>query len=237
MLNSYDSMNPNKNTVRIGILGGIGPEATGEFYLNLIKQFQKRGLIKSNEDFPQIIINSIPAPELIYDTMSEEDLTIYLKGLHELEDFGVDFIVMVCNTIHGYYDLLQSNINVPILDLRKEFREYISKNKIKSIVILGTPVAIKGDLFRVDNVRYFELDEEDKYQISKLIFNFNNGTEKEKQSKIAESIAKKYINRGAEIAVLGCTEISLMLKDSKIRKIDTMDILIDASLNHIPLLK
>ena len=104
-------------------------------------------------------------------------------------------------------------------------------------MILGTPVAIKGDLFRVDNVRYFELDEEDKYQISKLIFNFNNGTEKEKQSKIAESIAKKYINRGAEIAVLGCTEISLMLKDSKIRKIDTMDILIDASLNHIPLLK
>ena len=56
-----------KNNFKIGILGGIGPEATGEFYNKLIKRLQEKDLIKSNKDFPQIFINSIPAPELIYD--------------------------------------------------------------------------------------------------------------------------------------------------------------------------
>jgi hypothetical protein len=67
---SFDHRRP----VRIGVLGGIGPEATGEFYNKLIAKFQERGLIKTNRDFPQIVINSIPAPELIYDTISDEDL-------------------------------------------------------------------------------------------------------------------------------------------------------------------
>ena len=68
---------------KIGILGGIGPEATGEFYNKLIKRLQERGLVKSNRDYPHIIINSIPAPELIYDKISDEDLNPYIKGLKE----------------------------------------------------------------------------------------------------------------------------------------------------------
>ena len=64
----------------IGFLGGIGPEATGEFYLSLIKKFQEENLIRSNEDYPQIIINSIPAPELIYENGPEKSLESYIKG-------------------------------------------------------------------------------------------------------------------------------------------------------------
>ena len=89
---------------KIGILGGIGPEATGEFYLNLVSKFQKEGLIKSNKDFPPIIVNSIPAPELIYEEVSDKDLEPYIMGLKELEKFGADFIVMACNTIYLFYD-------------------------------------------------------------------------------------------------------------------------------------
>ena len=94
-------------TRRIGVLGGVGPEATGEFYNKLIRRLQEKGSIKSNRDFPQIIINSIPAPELIYDKISDEELQPYIKGLKELDKFGVDFIIMICNTIHLYYDKLQ----------------------------------------------------------------------------------------------------------------------------------
>lgn len=70
---------------KIGILGGIGPEATGGFYLKLISKFQEKKLIRSNRDFPQIIINSIPAPELIYEKVSIRDLRPYLQGLGELD--------------------------------------------------------------------------------------------------------------------------------------------------------
>ena len=67
-------------------------------------RLQENGHIKNNKDFPQIIVNSIPAPELIQETVSDSDLTPYVSGLRELDRFGVDVIVMVCNTIHPKFD-------------------------------------------------------------------------------------------------------------------------------------
>src|SRR3989338_5655614 len=100
--------------IKIGVLGGIGPEATGLFYLKLIKRLQDSGLIRDNQDFPQIIINSIPAPELIFDKVENTDLEVYENGIQELDKMNPDFIVMVCNTIHLYHQSLQSKIATEI---------------------------------------------------------------------------------------------------------------------------
>src|SRR3989338_7494975 len=99
--------------ITIGILGGIGPEATGNFYLKLISEIQKQKLVKSNKDYPRIIINSIPAPELT-SKVNKAQLTDYVYGLKSLEKYGADFIVMVCNTIHLYRDSLQREVNISI---------------------------------------------------------------------------------------------------------------------------
>ena len=58
----------------IGVLGGIGPEASVEFYAKLVKKLQESGMIKRNEDFPKIIINSIPAPELVGEKIRKKDI-------------------------------------------------------------------------------------------------------------------------------------------------------------------
>ena len=79
-------------TIKIGVLGGIGPEATATFYFELIQRLQAEGLVKDNTDFPQILINSIPAPELVFNKTTEKDLRPYEEGLKELDSFGVDFI-------------------------------------------------------------------------------------------------------------------------------------------------
>lgn len=164
--------------VKIGVLGGIGPEATAEFYSKLIKALQKRGLIKSNADYPQIIINSIPAPELIHRKISDTDIKPYAEGLKFLEKSGADFIVMVCNTIHLYYDTLQKKIKTPILDLRQEVKQILVKSGIKSALVLGTPAAIKLGLCRFKGIKTFEPSQEEMKQITGVIFNFNKGIDK-----------------------------------------------------------
>lgn len=218
---------------KIGLLGGIGPEATGVFYLKLIERFQKEGMISSNKDFPQILINSIPAPELIHEEISDEELLPYIEGLRELEALQVDFIVMVCNTIHNYHNVLQNKIKTPILDLRLEFGAFVLREGISSMVLLGTPSTVKGDLLRVDGINQYKLNVEEMAVLSGAIHNFNSGIDKEKQSAIVEAMARKYLNQGAETVVLCCTEISLMLKNAKIKKIDTMDVLIEAIIKRL----
>ncbi len=221
-----------KNKI-IGILGGIGPESTGNFYLNLISTLQKNGLINSNTDFPQIIINSIPAPELIYEKITDKDLELYIKGLKELDKFGVDFIVMACNTIHLFHEKLQREVKTPILDIRKELKDFLIKKGIKSIAVLGTPMTMNQGLYKFDEFKYLDPEESDARLITDAVFNFNKGFEKEKQIKIIENIARMCVGRGAEIIVLGCTELSLMLGDIDIPKIDTMEILSAAVIKNL----
>lgn len=205
---------------KIGILGGIGPEATGNFYLRLINKIQEIG-IKDNRDFPQIVINSIPAPELIYDRILNKDLDYYIKGLKELEKLKVDFIVMVCNTIHLYLDKLQSKIKIPIINLRRELNDYLIKENIKKITVLGTPNTIKK-LYRFKGIESVDINKDEINQLSKIIFNFNKGI---KENKELLKIVKKY-SKKSDMIILGCTELAVMLKDKNIKKIDPMEVLL-----------
>jgi len=222
---------------KIGVLGGIGPEATGEFYNKFINRLQERGLIKRNKDFPQIVINSIPAPELIYDKISEKDLMPYIRGLKELDKFGVDFILMVCNTIHLYYDLLQKQINTPILNLRYELNNILLKKGIKSTLIIGTPNTIKQGLYRFKGISSFEPNQKEIGQLSKAIFMFNKGLNKSYQVKKVRKICDKYLKKGAEIVILGCTEFAVMLNEEDIPKINTIDVLVEAAIANFCLSK
>ena len=214
---------------KIGVLGGVGPEATGEFYNKLIKKLQEKGLIKSNTDFPQIVINSIPAPELIYDKITDSELKQYINGLKELDRFGVDFIVMVCNTIHLYYDKLQKAIKTPILDLRKELNKLLIKKDIKSALIIGTQNTIKQGLYRFEGIKTFEPQE--IKELTDSIFNFNKGINKQLQIQRVRKICQKYLDKGAETIILGCTEFAVMLGKENIPKINTIDVLVDATIN------
>ena len=219
--------------IRIGVLGGIGPEATAEFYSKLIKKLQENKLIKSNKDYPQIIINSIPAPELIYERISKEDLKPYIRGLKELDEFNLNFIIIVCNTIHLYYDLLQKEIKTEIIDLRKELKLYVKKKKIKSVFILGTPNTIKQGLYKFKEIKTFQPNKKETKDLTRIIFNFNKGYKKEKQIEKTKLICNKYLEKGAETIILGCTEFAVMLDKENIPKINTIDILVYSIVERI----
>lgn len=218
---------------KIGVLGGIGPEATGEFYCKLIRNLQEKGVIKTNRDFPQIVINSIPAPELIYEETSEEELRPYIKGLKELDRFGVDFIVMVCNTIHLHYKRLQIEISTPILDLRTELRKHLEQMGIKSALVIGTPSTIRQGLYRFNGIRCLEPNTGEIEQLATSIFNFNRGIEKQLQVKKVKEICQNYLKAGAETIILGCTEFAIMLGKEDLPMVNTIDILVEATIQNL----
>jgi aspartate racemase len=208
--------------MKIGILGGIGPEATGRFYLKLISHLQNNGLIKDNADFPQIMINSINAPELVFDKIEKTQLKKYIIGLKQLEKNNVDFIIMICNTIYLYYEILQNEIKTKIIDLRCLIDEEI-KNEDK-ITIIGTPNTIKQDLYGANCNEILKLNRDEIQEISKSIFLFNKGIDKDYQINLCDNIAQKYKKKGSKI-ILGCTEIAVMLNNQEY--FDTMDVFID----------
>jgi aspartate racemase len=218
--------------VKIGVLGGIGPEATGYFYLKLIRGLQEQGLIKSNTDFPQIIINSIPAPELISLSIDEAELEPYISGIKELDKLGVDFIAMVCNTIHLYLDMLQTHVHAPIINLREEIHRLLLKNGTKSTLIIGTPQTLRQGLYRFKGIKAFEPDSAETQLLASAISNFNTGKEKPEQVQVVSDICQKYLKRGAEIVILGCTEFAVVLENAEFPKINTIDVLVNVAIRE-----
>ena len=225
--NDKNNGNDNKK-IKIGVLGGIGPEATAMFYKNLIKTFQEKGLIKTNADFPQVIVNSIPAPELVFETFTDEDLQPYLDGLKELDKHNPDFIVMVCNTIHLYHEEFQKQIKTPILDLRTEVLAELKNRNINKVTILGTPSTVSLGLFAFPSINYSNPSREELLALGKAVFQFNQGMDKKTPLKTATKITEKHLNNGAELALLACTEIGVMLGNADLPVLNTMDVLIEA---------
>src|SRR3989339_318028 len=94
---------------KIGILGGMGPEATADLYLEIIRIFQQELGAKYDDEFPQIFINSLPLPDVVEQNFSEAQVIYLLKeGVKKLEQAGADFIVIACNTVHVFLCQMRS---------------------------------------------------------------------------------------------------------------------------------
>jgi aspartate racemase len=146
---------------------------------------------------------------------------------------NIDFIVIICNTIHLYYDSLRISIKAPLIDLRDEVKKYLVQKDIKDVLIIATPLSIKKGLYRFNSLKTYDPTDEELEEISEVIFNYNKGVNKEKQKEKVISICKRYQDKGVGTIISGCTELSLMLKDEKIEIIDTMNVLIDKVIEEI----
>lgn len=214
--------------MKIGILGGIGPEATGYFYSTLINKLKKSGLIKKNKDYPQFFINSINAPELTGLKVSNSDIQPYIDGIKELAVHKPDFIVMVCNTIHVYRDLIiQKSGFSNILSLKDIVKEGLVEAFLP-LCILATPSTIKNDLYRYNEFSYVDLDAEDLAEITKIVVDFNATGEKKKNKEKLMQIIKKQTKLGAKSFLMACTEISeLLVEENNFQKMDSLEILLN----------
>lgn len=222
------------NKLRIGVLGGIGPEASAYYYSLLIERMQEGGLAKNNP-IPEIVIYSLSVSEMTRERPHENDLAPYVEGIAQLNKLDVNFIVMVCNTIHIYIDILQDSSRVPILNLIEATKLRIdSNNQFKKALVLGTRHTIKSNLFKISEERQVVLTDIEVELLSNTIEHFNRGIHKDEQrEKVLSLIASKNLEPD-DFIVLGCTEFAVMLRDNMfLNKIDTVSILVDLTIEKI----
>ena len=85
---------------KIGILGGMGPEATADLYMKIVKYFQKNYGARYDKDFPEFFINSVPIPDVVESMENEKNvLFMLLSATKLLQKDGCDFIVIACNSV------------------------------------------------------------------------------------------------------------------------------------------
>ncbi|MCP4154353.1 MAG: amino acid racemase, partial [bacterium] len=137
-----------QNEKTIGILGGMGPEATVGMFDNIVAMTDAK---TDQEHIPIIIFNNPKIPKRTEAILANgpSALPMLTESAKFLEKAGADFIIMPCNTSHYYYEKIIKHIGIPILHLIKETVAYsVEKHvNLKRVGLLASSGTITTALY------------------------------------------------------------------------------------------
>lgn len=212
----------------------MGPLATSYFIEMVIKMTDAQA---DCEHIPMIIYNRPNTPDrtkYILDKSTESPLDAMISVGKTLESQGVDYIAIPCVTAYYFYKELTENIGIPIINMISETADYLKKRNIRRVGIMATDGTIAGGFLRqgIENVGIQVFEPSGKCQ-NKLMGIIYDGIKAGVpfDSNDFFMVEKELRDKGAEVIVLGCTELSLIHKDYNIGKgfLDAMEVLAQKS--------
>lgn len=209
----------------VGILGGMGPEATIDLFTKIVKGTK----VKKDQDHLRILIDNnpkIPDRTLAIQGKGPSPLPQLIQSARLLERAGADFIVIPCVTAHHYYDPLREKVKIPILNIVTETVQHIRKRLkgVRKIGLIATTGTIQTGLFQealstigIDTILVDPPVQ--KNWVMEAIYGEKGikaiGPSESSRYLIFE-VSQRLLRQGAQAIIAGCTEIPLVLKEGDI---------------------
>jgi aspartate racemase len=206
----------------IGILGGMGPEATRDCFDKIIRFTPAR----KDQDHLRVVIDSnpkVPDRTAAIVGQGKSPVPALVKGCRALQRAGADFIIIPCVSAHFFLSQVQKQVSLPILSIFDAVAEAIRTDHpdIKSVGLMGTTGTISGGLFQrrldSDGIQSLVPDEDSQSRIMDAIYDIKNSQSARTREAITGDLvlaADSLIARGARGIIAGCTEIPLALQQA-----------------------
>ncbi|MFW5912101.1 MAG: aspartate/glutamate racemase family protein [Candidatus Hadarchaeota archaeon] len=205
---------------KIGILGGLSPESTIEYYRILNAEPRKN---QDNEDYPEIIIYSVNLAEFgrIMESGTEAEAIDFLsKGINSLAQAGANFGLIASNTPHKFFDEVKSRSPIPLISIIEATAEVAEAENYRRMGILGTKYTMEDGLYDEELIErdietFIPEPKERKYVHEKIVKELTRGKIlEETKRKIIEIIDKMEREKNIDSVILACTELPLLLNQS-----------------------
>ncbi len=222
---------------RIGIIGGLSPESTIEYYKYIVHTYTQRF---GDHNYPEILIFSVSFEPFIgwprdnkWDLIARE----LGKAAKSLEAGGADFIVIATNTMHVVQKEIQAAVAIPLLSILDVVGDAIIKEGINAVGLIGTRFTMDATLYpdalSERGIKVIRPEEDDREYVNKVIYNeliAGKFTDESKNGFLR--VIDRLQERGAKGIILGCTEIPILLEgeDTSIPLFDTTKLHAEAAL-------
>lgn len=132
----------------IGILAGMGPRSTAPFIDQVVTECQRQYGAKNDDEFPPMMIYALPTPFYLDRPIDHAALEAAIcAGLQKLEQTGVAFIAMPCNSAHRYFQALAAAVHIPLLNMVEETLRVVPPASKKAI-LLATRTTVESGLYQ-----------------------------------------------------------------------------------------
>lgn len=222
----------------VGVIGGMGPEATVDFLRRLVAATPARD---DNDHLHVLVDNNPKIPSRIaalIDGKGEDPAPVLCAMAKGLEKQGADFLVIPCNTAHHYLPVIAKAVKIPLLDMVALSIAGLSAlpQKPKRVGMLASPAVRMVGLYekRLNEAGYDALfpSERGEAGILDIIRTVKTGRVEESHLRNYAAIANSLSENGAEAFLIACTELSVLgpPPGSSLPYIDALDILVRATL-------
>lgn len=215
---------------RLGVIGGLGPLATAYFFELVIQMTDA----KADQEHVEILIYNRPAipdrTSYILGKSKENPLPCMIETGQWLVGQGAEVIAIPCITAHYFHRELEEAIKAPVIHIVRETATHLETYGIKKAGIMATDGTIKSGLFQKEleacAIDWAVPDKRNQQYVMDLIYQdvkAGRPIEKEKFDSAVACLKKQ----GAEVIILGCTELSLIKREYAIGAgyLDAMEIL------------
>ncbi len=200
----------------VGIIGGMGPEATVDLMRHIIRLTPAA---EDNDHIRCVVDNNAKIPSRIkalYENSGISPAPAMCDSARRLEAYGVDFLIIPCNTAHYYYEDVRGAVSVPVLNIL-DITVAASRRRIpdlRRVGLLATTATVNtglySDRFAAAGVETLVPDEVRQTETLALINAVKAGQTGPDQQATLSRLAEFLADRGAQAVVLGCTELGLI---------------------------
>lgn len=219
----------------MGVVGGVGPQATA-YFLDMVVRLTHAE--RDQDHLDMVVLNHARIPDrtaFILGASTENPGPVMAQDARRLERFGADFLVLPCNTAHHFTDEIAAAVDVPLVNIVEETVAEARRRvgDLRTLGVLATTGTARAEVYQraagAVGVDCVLPDEVDQAEVMRIIY------EQVKAGLPADVAAFRGVvdrlrERGAQVVVLGCTELSVVAADHDLLAadrtlVDSLDVL------------
>lgn len=206
-------------TLTIGVLGGMGPEASVDFY----RRITEHTLASKDQEHLHVIVDSdpsVPDRTAFLQGRGPDPVPVLMDMSRRLRGAGADLLVMACNTAHVFYSDVAASVNVPLVDWIGEASRAVASRHAPgaAIGVLATTGTLGAGLYQdalaASGMTVVLPDEARQEQLMRVIYGPDSvkagGADRAALMETVRAIAEDLYRNGAAATLLACTELSAL---------------------------
>jgi len=213
----------------LGMIGGLGPESTIDYYQRIIALYRER---TGDRHYPEFVIVSIDLRKGL-DFMDANDLSgmanYLLEGIDKLARAGADFGIISANTPHIVFDEVAPKSPIPLISIVEATRAAAKAQNLKQLALFGTRYTMQATfypkVFSREGIELLLPDAKDQAYIHDKYFKelVSGKFLPETRAGLLAIVDRMKANSDIDGLILAGTELPLILRDSEHNRIPFLD--------------